>query len=81
MLDAGLDIYSVNFGDRDVSDVVCGQRPRCAGSTPTCCRRATRQVNATAAVVNELVRQQKAMHRRMGQMHQQMVGRGMMMRR
>jgi hypothetical protein len=39
------------------------------------------KVNATAAVVNELVRQQKAMHERMGQMHQQMMGRGMMMRR
>jgi hypothetical protein len=38
------------------------------------------KVNATAAVVNELVRQQKAMHERMGQMHQQMMGRGMMMR-
>jgi hypothetical protein len=39
------------------------------------------KVNAMAAVVNELVRQQKAMHDRMGQMHQQMMGRGMMMRR
>lgn len=39
------------------------------------------KVSATAAVVNELVRQQKAMHERMGQMHQQMMGRGMMMRR
>jgi hypothetical protein len=39
------------------------------------------KVTATAAVVNELVRQQKAMHERMSQMHQQMMGRGMMMRR
>ena len=39
------------------------------------------KVNAMAAVVNELVRQQKAMHERMGQMHQQMMGRGMMMGR
>ena len=39
------------------------------------------KVNAMAAVVNELVRQQKAMHDRMGQMHQQMMGRGMMMQR
>jgi hypothetical protein len=39
------------------------------------------RVNATAAVVDELVRQQRAMHERMGQMHQQMMGRGMMMRR
>jgi precorrin-3B methylase len=39
------------------------------------------KVNAMAAVVNELVRQQKAMHDRMGQMHEQMMGRGMMMRR
>jgi len=39
------------------------------------------KVNATAAVVTELVRQQRAMHERMGQMHQQMMGRGMMMRR
>ena len=39
------------------------------------------KVNATVAVVNELVRQQMAMHQRMGQMHQQMMGRGMMMRR
>lgn len=38
------------------------------------------KVNATAAVVNELVRQQKATHERMGQMHQQMMGRGMMTR-
>ncbi len=37
-------------------------------------------VNAVAAVVTELVRQQKSMHERMGQMHQQMMGgRGMMM--
>lgn len=40
------------------------------------------KVNAMAAVINELVRQHKAMHDRMGQMHQQMMGgRGMMMRR
>lgn len=39
------------------------------------------KVNATAAVVNELVRQHKAMHEHMGQMHQQMMGRGMMMPR
>ena len=39
------------------------------------------KVNAMAAVVNELVRQQKAMHERMGPMHRQMMGRGMMMRR
>ena len=40
------------------------------------------KVNAVAAVVNELVRQHKAMHGRMGQMHQQMMGgRGMMMGR
>jgi hypothetical protein len=39
------------------------------------------KVNPTAAVVNELVRQQMAMHQRIGQMHQQMIGRGMMMRR
>ena len=40
------------------------------------------KVNAVAAVVNELVRQHKAMHGRMGQMHQQMMGgRGMMLRR
>ena len=40
------------------------------------------KVNAVAAVVNELVRQHKAMHGHMGQMHQQMMGgRGMMMRR
>jgi hypothetical protein len=39
------------------------------------------KVNAMAAVVNELVRQHKAMHERMGQMHQQMMGPGMMMRR
>jgi hypothetical protein len=39
------------------------------------------KVNAVAAVVNELVRQHKAMHGRMGQMHQQMMGgRGRMMR-
>lgn len=40
------------------------------------------KVNAMAAVVNELVRQNKAMHEHMGQMHQQMMGgRGMTMRR
>jgi hypothetical protein len=39
------------------------------------------KVNATAAVVTELVRQQKSMHAHMGQMHQQMMGRGMMMGR
>jgi len=39
------------------------------------------KVTAMAAVVNELVQQHKAMHGRMGQMHQQMMGgRGMMMR-
>ena len=32
------------------------------------------RVTAMAAVVNELVRQHKAMHARMGQMHQQMMG-------
>jgi uncharacterized protein HemX len=38
------------------------------------------KVNAVAAVVNELVRQHRAMHGRMGQMHQHMMGmgRGMM---
>ena len=37
---------------------------------------ATREakIDATAAVVAELVRQQKAMHEHMGQMHQQMMG-------
>ena len=40
------------------------------------------RVTAMAAVVNELVRQHKAMHARMGQMHQQMMGgRGGMMGR
>lgn len=40
------------------------------------------KVNAVAAVVNELVRQHKSMHGRMGQMHEQMMGgRGMMMKR
>ena len=40
------------------------------------------RVNAVAAVVTELVRQQKAMHEHMGQMHQQMMGgRGMMMKK
>jgi hypothetical protein len=39
------------------------------------------KVNATADVVKELVSQHKAMHDRMGQMHQQMMGkRGMMHR-
>jgi hypothetical protein len=38
------------------------------------------KLNAVAAVVTELVRQQKSMHNRMGEMHQQMMGgRGMMM--
>ena len=36
------------------------------------------KVDAVAAVVTELVRQQKAMHQHMGQMHSQMMGRGMM---
>jgi hypothetical protein len=40
------------------------------------------KINALSAVVTELVNQQKAMHERMGQMHQQtMGGRGMMMNR
>jgi hypothetical protein len=40
------------------------------------------KVTALAAVVNELVRQHKVMHGRMGQMHQHMMGgRGMMMGR
>jgi ABC-type glycerol-3-phosphate transport system substrate-binding protein len=40
------------------------------------------KVNAVAAVVTELVRQQRSMHDRMGQMHQQMMGaRGMMMKK
>jgi hypothetical protein len=41
------------------------------------------KTNAVAAVVNELVRQQKSMHGRMGQMHEHMMmgGRGMMMKR
>ncbi len=41
------------------------------------------KVNAVAAVVTELVRQQKSMHDRMGQMQQQMMmgGRGMMMKK
>ena len=40
------------------------------------------KVDAVAAVVNELVRQHKAMHGHMGQMHEQMMGmgRGRMMR-
>ena len=38
-------------------------------------------VSAVAAVVTELVRQQKSMHERMGQMHQQMMGGGMMMKK
>jgi vancomycin resistance protein YoaR len=38
------------------------------------------KVNAMAAVVTELVRQNRSMHEHMGQMHQQMMGgRGMMM--
>ncbi len=37
------------------------------------------KVNAVAAVVTELVRQQKSMPDRMGQMHQQMMMGGMMM--
>jgi predicted metalloendopeptidase len=37
------------------------------------------KVTATAAVVTELVRQQKSMHEHMGRMHEQMMsGRGMM---
>ena len=39
------------------------------------------KVNAVAAVVTELVRQQKSMHDRMGQMHQQMMMGGMMMKK
>ena len=40
------------------------------------------KVNATGDVVRELVAQHKAMHTRMGQMHQQMMsGRGMMMQK
>lgn len=40
------------------------------------------KVTAVAAVVTELVRQQKSMPERMGQMHQQMMGgRGMMMKK
>jgi hypothetical protein len=40
------------------------------------------KVAAIAAVVTELVAQQKSMHARMAQMHQQMMGgRGMMMNR
>jgi len=40
------------------------------------------KVNAVAAVVSELVRQHKAMHEHMGQMHQQMMGgRGTMMKK
>ena len=39
-------------------------------------------LNAVAAVVTEVVRQQKSMHERMGQMLQQMMGgRGMMMKK
>lgn len=38
------------------------------------------KLNAVAATVTELVRQQKSMHERMGHMHEQMMGgRGMMM--
>lgn len=36
------------------------------------------KVDAVAAAVTELVRQQRAMHQHMGQMHGQMMGRGMM---
>ena len=40
------------------------------------------KVNAVAAVVTELVRQQKSMHEHMGHMHQQMMGGpGMMMKK
>jgi hypothetical protein len=39
------------------------------------------KVGAVASVVTELVRQQKSMHERMGQMHQQMMGGGMMMKK
>jgi hypothetical protein len=40
------------------------------------------KVNAVAAVVSELVRQQKSMHGHMGQMHQMMMsGGGMMMKK
>jgi len=40
------------------------------------------KINAMATVVTELVRQHKAMHGHMSQMHQQMMGgRGMMMGR
>lgn len=39
------------------------------------------KVTAIAAVVTELVAQQKSMHERMGQMHQQMMGQGMMMKK
>jgi hypothetical protein len=38
------------------------------------------KLNAVAAVVTELVRQQKSMHEHMGQMHEQMMGGGMMMK-
>ncbi|MBI2189441.1 MAG: hypothetical protein HYU37_20280 [Acidobacteria bacterium] len=36
------------------------------------------KVDAVAAVAAELARQQKAMHQHMGQMHEQMMGGGMM---
>jgi vancomycin resistance protein YoaR len=40
------------------------------------------KVNAVATIVTELVRQQRSMHERMGQMHEQMMGgRGMMMKK
>ena len=39
------------------------------------------KTNAVASVVDELVRQHKSMHGRMGQMHEHMMGRGMMMHR
>ncbi len=39
------------------------------------------KVTAVAAVVTELVRQQKSMHEHMGQMHQHMMKGGMMMKK
>jgi hypothetical protein len=39
------------------------------------------KVTAIAAVVTELARQNRSMHEHMGAMHQQMMGRGMMMNR
>ena len=41
------------------------------------CAGGAAKVDAVAAVVTELVRQQKAMHQHMDQMHAQMMGRGM----